>query len=358
MLPFFAGEARSAWDIDDETLAGAAALSSRFFGTAVRHSHLLADHAYAELVIRHCSSLTPEIELKWAAVETERGALSLTAVDDIAAFARRHGKRVHGHTLLWDQSVPRWAIDSLLAGDWTPLHLYISSIVPRLGDVVDYWDVVNEPILTGYRADGLRPNIFLKGFGPDYIRRALETARTFQPGAKLLINEYGLEYDFEVEDHRRYHFLRLIERLRRADVPLDGVGLQAHLDLRKGTIAKSKLSKFLDDLVQMDLEIVITEFDVHEASYIAPAEVRDQKVADEARRYLDIVLQQSAVKGLSTWGLSDRYSWLDIANVDLTTYENAWTDGTGPGLNRGLPFDTDLRPKPMYQAILEMLLRK
>lgn len=337
------------------SLSAAAGRSSRFFGTAVRFSQLASDPAYADLIVRECSSLTPELELKWAAVEPSRGALSLTALDDIVSFARMHGKKVYGHTLLWDKSVPDWAVDSLLAGDWTYLQLYISSVVPRLSGVVDYWDVVNEPIETGQRLDGLRENVFLKGFGPDYIRRALETARTFQPTAKLLINEYGLEYDFEVEEHRRYHLLRLLERLKAASVPLDGVGLQSHLDLRKGHVSSGRIARFLDDIAQLGLEIVITELDVHEADFIADPNIRDQAVADEVRRYLDIVLQQKAVVGVSTWGLSDRYSWLDLSAEDLASYQNAWTDGTGPGLNRGLPFDADLRPKKMYRAMLEAL---
>ena len=41
-----------------------------------------------------------------------------------------------------------------------------------------------------------------------------------------MINEFGLEYDLRVEHDRRYHFLKLLERLKRAGVPLDGVGLQ------------------------------------------------------------------------------------------------------------------------------------
>ena len=337
------------------TLASAAAGSGRFSGAAVRFSQLSADPAYRDLVHRECSSITPELELKWAAAEPARGALSLAAVDDIAGFARASGKRVYGHTLLWDESVPPWAVEPLLAGDWEPLRLYIASVVPRLGDVVDIWDVVNEPIETGHRDDGLRPNVFLRGFGPDYIARALETARLFQPGAKLMLNEYGLEYALAVEDDRRYHFLRLLERLRAAGAPLDGIGLQAHLDLRKGTVDQARIGAFLDAVAGMGLAIVVTELDVREADYAADPATRDRAVADEVRRYLDAVLARPGVLGVSTWGLSDRYSWLAVGPGDLAPWGDAWRDGTSPGLNRGLPFDSDLRPKPMHDALVAAL---
>ncbi len=345
-------------DDSEKTLQDAARTASRFCGAALRYSQISTDTDFAELVLRQCSSLTPELELKWAAIEPRRGELSLTAVDDIASFARKHGKKLHGHTLLWDKSVPDWALDRLSGGDWTALQLYISSIVPRLSDVVEYWDVVNEPIDTGYRMDGLRENVFLQGFGPDYIPRALNTAREFQPAAKLLINEYGLEYDIPLEDDRRYLFLKLLERLRSKSVPLDGVGLQSHLDLRKGTVSQQKIDAFLKELAGFGLLVVITELDIHEADYIANANTRDQAVADEVRRYLDVVLGYDHVVGVSTWGLSDRYSWLEVTSEDLANYENAWKDGTGPGLNRGLPFDAALAPKKMFYEMLSCLQQK
>lgn len=336
-------------------LGAVATASGRFFGSAVRFAQLASDPAYAELIARECTTVSPEVELKWAAVAPQRGALALAPVDDLARFARDHRLRIYGHTLLWHRSIPDWATPALLAGDWTPIRLHFASVLPRLGDVIDYWDVVNEPIETGFRDDGLRPSPFLQGFGPDYVGRALETARAFQPQGRLMLNEYGLEYATEVEDARRYHLLRLVERLRSAGAPLDGVGLQAHLDLRKGPVATDRIAAFVGELAQMGLRIVVSELDVREADYTADPAARDRAVADETRRYLDTVLAEPAVAGVSTWGLSDRYSWLDVTADDLAGYRNAWTDGTGPGVNRGLPWDSDLRPKPMRAAIAAAL---
>ena len=38
-----------------------------------------------------------------------------------------------------------------------------------------------------------------------------------------------------------------------------------------------------------------------------------------------------SVKGLSTWGLSDRYSWLQVTDEELESYSGAWKDGTVRG---------------------------
>jgi endo-1,4-beta-xylanase len=118
------------------------------------------------------------------------------------------------------------------------------------------------------------------------------------------------------------------------------------------------LGRFLKEIADLGLFIVISELDVKEHEYILPVEQRDGRVADEAKRYLDIALGQPAVRGLTTWGLSDRHSWLQVTQEDLARYPNAWKDGSTPGPNRGLPFDYALRPKPMYRAIAEAARRR
>jgi endo-1,4-beta-xylanase len=173
-----------------------------------------------------------------------------------------------------------------------------------------------------------------------------------------MINEFGLEYDLRVEHDRRYHFLKLLERLRQAGIPLDGIGLQAHLDLSKGALSADVLGRFLKEIADLGLFIVISELDVKEHEYILPVEQRDNRVADETRRYLDIAFGQPAVRGLITWGLSDRHSWLQVTQEDVARYPNAWKDGSTPGVNRGLPFDYSLKPKPMYRAIADSVRRR
>ena len=195
----------------------------------------------------------------------------------------------------------------------------------RYGDAVEQWDVVNEPIETGRRMDGLRESVFLRAFGPDYIRRALDDARMFAPRASLMISEYGLDYDIAVERDRRYLCLKLLEGLKLAGAPLDAVGIQGHLDLSKGPFSQQVFGDFLQEIANLGLQIVITELDVREHDVRASTEDRDRRVAEEVKRYLDVAFAQPAVKGLISWGLSDRYSWL--------------REGDGPGDNRGLPLE-------------------
>ena len=333
-------------------LAAVAARRGRFFGSAVRFSQLRAEPALRAAVLQDCAVLTPEVNLKWDAVEPAPGQLSLASVDGLVGFASETGKAVRGHTLLWHRSTPAWAAQHLRERrDWALIARHFAALMQRHGAAIAEWDVVNEPIETGHRMDGLRRNVFLEAFGPDYIRRALVEARMHAPNARLMINEYSLEYDSREERDRRYLFLKLVEGLKRSGAPLDGIGLQGHLDLRKGTVSTSSIAAFLKELAGMGLTLVVTELDVKEAAYTAPASERDRLAADEVRRYLGAVLAEPAVTGVVTWGLSDRHSWLEVLDEDYRRFPGAWQNGAGPGFNRGLPYDASMRRKPMYAAI-------
>lgn len=338
-------------------LAAAAARRRLFFGAAVRPDQLEAEGDLRQAVLAECSCITPELALKWGAVEPSRGRLVLQPMDALRDFAAKSGKRMRGHTLMWHRSVPDWAQAALQErADWGLISSYFDAVITRYGGAIKQWDVVNEPIDPGHRSDGLRENAFLKAFGPDYIARALVEARRLAPQGELLINEYGLEYDLSEERQRRNALLKLIERLKASGTPLDGVGLQAHLDLRKGRVATSTIKAFMRELAGFGLSIMITELDVKEAQYADSAAARDRMVSDEVRRYLDVALEQPAVAGLATWGLSDRHSWLEVTKADYARFPHAWKDGGGPGLNRGLPFDASMQRKPMYFAIQAALL--
>jgi endo-1,4-beta-xylanase len=82
----------------------------------------------------------------------------------------------------------------------------------------------------------------------------------------------------------------------------------------------------------------------------APADIaaRDQAVGDMYQRFLEPTLDQRAVVGLVSWGMSDRYTWL----VPASSPSFARPDHLPI---RPLPFDEEFRPKAAYTAILRSL---
>lgn len=328
---------------ETQSLASAAQTNGRLFGSAVHSKMLRASDPGRQVTLLQCTSVTPEWSLKWDRLMPQPGSYDFGDADKIADFARSHGKRMRGHTLLWHLGMPNWA-NALLAEtrEWQHVRNFFGAVMPRYGDIVDEWDVINEPIDVGFREDGLRHNQFMQAFGPDYIDWAFWSAHEVQPHARLFLNDYGLEYALSDEGSRRVLLLRLIERLLSRGVPLHGVGLQAHLDLRKGKIYADGVYGLLRDVSDFGLQVSITELDVREDDGFKSIEERDTRVADEVRRYLDIVLDFTAVKSVTTWGLSDRDSW-------LTYSEGGRMD------NRGLPYDRKWRRKQMRTAIAASL---
>ena len=125
--------------------------------------------------------LTPEVDLKWNAVEPTPGGWSLGNIDGLVRLASQSGKAVRGHTLLWHRHTALVEERLRAHRDWRLVSRHFAAVMQRYGDAIHQWDVVNEPIETGYRMDGLRRSVFLEAFGPDYIRRALVEARSLPP---------------------------------------------------------------------------------------------------------------------------------------------------------------------------------
>ncbi|NJS15147.1 MAG: endo-1,4-beta-xylanase [Sphingopyxis sp.] len=325
------------------SLAYVARGGGRSFGTAVNSGMLFTGGPGKQAVLHECATVTPEWVFKWDWLARNGKRYDFRESDRIANFARANGKRIRGHTLLWHLGLPKWAAEELAQQrKWDLVEAHFDAVMGRYSDLVDQWDVVNEPINIGTRNDGLRENQFLAAFGPDYIEWALRAAHGRAPKSRNFINEFNLEYNTPDEGRRRLALLKLVERLLAKGVPLHGVGLQAHLDLRKGKIWQDGVHGLLRDLSAMGLEVAITELDVRENDIRQPTLKRDMMVADEVKRYLETVLAFSAVKSVTTWGLSDRDSWL--------TYQPG-----GHPSNRGLPYDRDWQDKPMRGAILGVL---
>src|SRR5260370_202877 len=132
--------------------------------------------------------------------------------------------------------------------------------------------------------------------------------------------------------------------LKRRLVPVDAIGIQVH---RKGTLTGSKgkgLSKFMDSIRQMGLQIFLTELDVNEDDIKSDdVALRDAEIAKTYRQFLDVALANPAVKLVLTWDISDRFTWLN----DGPTHHRKQPDRP----QRALPFDSNYRPKEGFFAM-------
>ena len=272
--------------------------------------------------------------------------------DPNVAIALDAGLKLTGAHLLWHERTPAWLESLSRAQAQQAAASHIQRIAGFYRGRCFSWNVVNEAINPReHAADGLRvDDPLLRALGPDFFESAFREARTADPAALLLYNDYDLELDTPDQQARRTALFHLLDRLQKAQVPIGGVGLQSHLKLAHFADFHEKTYRsFLHDLSQRGLKIVITELDVDDRGAPPAADERDQAVADIYARFLSVALDEPSVVALVTWGLCDPYSWLNH-----TKYFPQFVRPDGLP-QRPLLFDAEFRPKPAYDAVLRAL---
>jgi endo-1,4-beta-xylanase len=313
------------------------------YGAAVRSDALVDDPSYRDAVLANCQMVVPESELKWLELRPTQNEYRFEKADAIVDFARQNGIEVRGHTLAWYGALPPWTESIATRGDAErELTDHIETVVSRYRGAIPSWDVINEPLVDWPEsAASLRPSIWARRLGADYIKLALETAASADPDAKLVLNEYDVEFAGPRFAARRKSLIQLLRSLRDRDVPLHAVGLQAHLFADRA-IDRDGLQALLVEIKALKLDVWVTELDV--IDYELPGKIgeRDALVAGVASRFLEAVCEVVRPKAILTWGLSDRYTWVPIYFKRR--------DGMP---NRPLPLDAELKRKPLFDVIEE-----
>ncbi|WP_329327191.1 endo-1,4-beta-xylanase [Streptomyces luteogriseus] len=312
----------------DTPLRDLAEAKGKVMGTAVTGSKLTG--TYGEIAGREFNSLTPGNAMKWGSVEPSRGSYDWAEADRIVDFAEAHGQQVRGHTLLWHQQNPDW----LTSGSWTRDQLgaivqdHIATEVGRYKGRIAAWDVVNEP----FNEDGTyRPTLFHTTLGQDYIAQALTGARAADPGAKLYINDYNVE-GVNAKSTALYN---LVKSLKERGIPIDGVGLQAHLIVGQ---VPSTLQQNIQRFADLGVDVAITELDIRTQLPMTQAKLTQQ--AADYKAVMNACVAVARCTGVTVWGFTDSDSWIP---------------DTFPGQGAATPYDENYQPKPAYHAIAEAL---
>jgi endo-1,4-beta-xylanase len=327
-----------------QTLRAAAEKRGVKIGAAVAPFHL-SESAYASTLATEFSQLEPENAMKFAPIHprpnTDPNPFDFAACDELLKFAREHNLAVRGHTLVWHQQNPKWLLD----GGYSSAQLsailkdHITRVLRHFGNAVYAYDVVNE----AFNDDGTmrstiwydQPGIGFARQSTKYIEQALIWARAAAPNAKLFYNDYDAETAGSPKSEAIY---AMAKDFKAHGVPLDGIGLQMHVDLGFDQPEKVKaLSENIHRLGTLGLEVQITELDVRLKSNDAVS------LNTQAKLYGEIVktcVEQPSCKAIQLWGLTDKYSWIPQIY---------------PGQGWALAFDEQYQRKPAYRAIRDAL---
>ncbi|MGL5793014.1 MAG: endo-1,4-beta-xylanase [Waterburya sp.] len=350
----------------DETipLGARAANKGILYGAFPQASHqkFVEDLLFQLQLIQECNLLVAAFYWNWGGIRPTQDTYDFTATDYYAQFAAENEMQLRGHPLIWYRTSPEWLINKFSNPNTTSEEIanilidHITTVAGRYAGKIHSWDVVNEALdVKDGREDGLRDtkvsgikdgdNLvkcpgWLDFLGIDFIDLAFQTASKADPEALLVYNEYGLDYDLPQDEAKRTAVLKLLRYLKTKGTPIQALGIQAHLDAtRNDDFNPDKLRQFLQDVADLELKIIISELDVKDGFVEGNIPTRDRAVAQAYHDYLTVALEQPAVIAVVTWGLSDRYSW-----IQETPHKN----GTP---QRPLPLDQKLNRKPAWDAI-------
>ena len=336
---------------DARTLWGAAIGNGVVFWSSAA-TWQLEDAEYRRLYERESAILFTEDDLLWYRLRpTPDSDLDFSYGDRIVGFAEKHGLLVLGAHLVWDEGLGEgwteddlWGLSQQEASDL--LFGTVEETVRRYRGRVDAWIVANEVI----DPSGPRTDVpWHETIGPTYVQQAFEIARNEDRDVQLLINDYGFETDVDTAGDagfKRDTMLTYLDELLADGVPVTALGVQAHLlaDGFEDAFDADAYRAFLREVEARGLHVLVTEMDVLDDGLPPEQRARDAAVADVVRRYLDVALAEPVVSTVVSFGLSDRYTWLE---------EDFPRDDGVP--RRPLPFDDEMEPKPAFEAFHDVL---
>jgi endo-1,4-beta-xylanase len=333
-------------------------------GTCISNAQLDGkDPQRLALATEQFSSITPENCLKWGLVHPEPGKYDFKRADKYVEFGEKNGMFIVGHNFVWHNQTPNWIFEG---EDGKPadretvlgrLKEHIQTVMGRYKGRIKGWDVVNEAIDDNGH---MRETKWLKAVGPDYIEKAFEYAHETDPDAELYYNDFKLYIPA-----KRRAAIELVKGLQAKGLRVDAIGEQVHWDLKHPTLAQAE--ETINDLAAVTGKMMVTEMDIDVlpapdpelagnadvsrtyesrkeydpyAKGLTP-EVQQKLAARYAELFALFRKHRDVIQRVTLWGTDDGTSWLNSWPVTKRT-------------SYPLLFDRDLKPKPAFDAVIDV----
>ena len=265
-----------------------------------------------------------------------------------------------GHTLGWHSQIPESVFKNKDGSYISKEALakkqqeHITTLVDRYKGKISAWDVVNEAVGDD---NNMRTSHWYNIMGDDFLVNAFNLAHETDPKAHLMYNDYNNE-----QEGKRNATIEMLKRLQKRNVPIHGLGMQAHVGLA------SDMKIFEDSIIaysQLGLRIHLTELDIdvlpsvwnlpvaeistrfeykpERDPYIKglPKEIDEQLAKAYETLFKILIKHQDKVDRVTFWGVSDDASWLNGFPIPGRT-------------NYPLLFDRNKQPKSAYFRLLDL----
>ncbi|MDZ7694312.1 MAG: endo-1,4-beta-xylanase [Balneolaceae bacterium] len=206
---------------------------------------------------------------------------------------------------------------------------------------------------------GMRKSKWYQLVGEDFVAKAFEYANEAAPEAELYYNDYNLW-----KPEKRKAAIDLVTSLQENNVPIDGIGMQAHLGIDGPSI--EMVEESIQAFSELGIKVMITELDIDVlprrgdvSADVGAAEDADDTVPEALNPYEeslpDSVQQQltdrymelfelfnkhrDKIDRVTFWGLNDGQSWLNNFPIRGRT-------------NYPLLFNREYEGKPALEAVI------
>ena len=340
-------------------------LSSHFkglfhLGAAINEDIILGNDQKSQTIVSsEFNSITPENSLKWMFLQPEPNRFNFEVADKYVELGLKNNMYIVGHALVWHSQLADF-MQIVDAADEMQQYVtnHVNTVVSRYRGKIDAWDVVNE----AFNEDGsLRKSVFYNNMGEDYIEAVFKLAQKADPQADLIYNDYNV-----YKPKKRAGILKMVKKFKSNGVKIDGVGVQAHWDLKSPSLYQ--IEQIILDVHAAGVPVSFTELDISVLPNpwkMVGAEVTQNfsqfegdpkmspypnklptKVQKQlAKRYHDIfklfVKHSDKITRVTFWGVMDKHSWLNDWPIKGRT-------------NYPLLFDRNYNPKPAYKSVLEV----
>ena len=366
ILLFFVSGGRALLAKESEAVEDLPALKHAYadyfhIGAAVAPYQLIGPHA--DLLKKHYNMIVAENIMKPEALQPVEGQFHFEEADKMIEFAKEHDMEVRFHTLVWHNQTPAWffqdkngepmVVDGEIADPdnyeanrtllLDRMETHIREVVRRYAHDIDSWDVVNEAI----EGNGYRQSDYYIMTGSDFIHEAFRiTADELEKQgatAKLYYNDY------ETQNPRKRDLIyEMVKEMMEKDIPIDGIGHQAHMTLIHPPV--ELLVESIEKMASLGLDNQITELDMSiytfdgQQSYGSYENIPEDVLETQAERYEEVFQAlrdlSDSVSSVVFWGISDDHTWLH----DFPTRGR---------VNAPFVFDHQLKAKSGYYAITE-----
>lgn len=151
-------------------------------------------------------------------------------------------------------------------------------------------------------------------------------------------NRYYNDYNLEYNQAKTNRAVELVNIVKAAGAPIDGVGFQGHLIVGT-TPNRSQLATVLRRFTALGVDVAYTELDIRHENLPASSAANAQQGVDYAN-VVGSCLDVDRCVGVTVWGFTDKYSWIP---------------GTFPGTGEALLYNSNFQKKAAWTSVSSVL---